>query len=179
MTDTDSIEAYVVQAAEHLFQYAIHRDEMSAILGALPLAVPEKRVALEYEIQALRIVSVGWAIAYHLSDDPLKTPLGEHYWENVRTFSQTLSTSASLTTGSDIDYFEILKQRLDLYVEALDAAGEITDPALAIGPAFAGVSGDKDDAMAMLAGSKMFSVTIGAVKEYLDGDPAQQASARG
>lgn len=175
MTDTDPIDAYVVQAAEHLFQYAIHRDDMTMILDTLPLAVPERRVALEYEIQALRIISVGWAIAFHLSDDPLKTPLGEHYWENVRSFSQALSSSASLTTGSVIDYFEILKQRLDLYVRALDAAGEIAEPAMAIGPAFAGACGDKDDAMAMLAGSKMFSLTIGAVKEYLDGDTVQKA----
>jgi hypothetical protein len=175
MTDTDTLEPHIAQAGEHLFQYAIHRDEMNLILDALPLSVPEKRVALEYEIQLLRIISVGWAIAYHLADSSLKTPLGQHFWENVRSFSSTLSTSASLTTGTDIDYFDILKQRLDLYVDALDAAGKVSEPAVAIGPAFADVCGDKEDACAVLAGSKMFSITINAVREYLDGALRQQA----
>lgn len=174
MTDTDTIDSYVAQAGEHLFQYAIHRDDMKSIIDALPLPVPEKRAALEYEIQLLRIISVGWAIAYYLADNRLKTPLGHQYWENVRSFSSTLSTSASLTVGSDIDYFDILKQRLDRYVGALDAAGKISDPAVAIGPAFADVCGDKDDACAILAGSKMFSMTIHAVREYLDGALTQQ-----
>ena len=174
MTDTDTIESPVARAGEHLFQYAIDRDEMKLILDALPLPVPEKRVALVYEIQLLRIISVGWAITYHLADNSLKTPLGQQYWENVRSFSSTLSTSASLTTGADIDYFDIIKQRLELYVNALDAAGKISEPAMAIGPAFAQACGDKDDACAVLAGSKMFQVAVNAVREYLDEALTQQ-----
>jgi hypothetical protein len=176
MTDKENINSPVAQAGGQLFHYAIDRGDMNFILDTLPLPVPEKRVALEYEIQLLRIISVGWAIAYYLADNSLKLPLGQHFWENVRAFSSTLSTSASLTVGSDIDYFDILKQRLDLYVGALDAAGQIPEPAMAIGPAFAEVCGDKDDACAILAGSKMFSMTIKAVREYLDGSAAQQAS---
>jgi hypothetical protein len=176
MTDTDTIDSHVAQVGEHLFQYAIHRDDMNFILDALPLDMPEKRAALEYEIQLLRIISVGWAIAYYLTDSRLKTPLAHQYWENVRSFSSTLSTSASLTVGLDINYFDILKQRLDLYVGALDAAGKISEPAVAIGPAFADVCGDKNDACAILAGSKMFSMTINAVGEYLDGARTRQDS---
>lgn len=174
MTDPDTMDSPVSQAGEHLFQYAIDRDEMKLILDALPLPVPEKRVALEYEIQLLRIIAVGWAIAYHLADSSLKTPLGNHYWENVRSFFSTLSTSASLTMGSDINYFDIIKQRLDVYVATLDASGKISEPTMAIGPAFADVCGDKEDACAILAGSKMFQMTINAVREYLD-DALMQA----
>lgn len=176
MTDTDTMDSPVAQAGEHLFQYAIDRDEMKLILDALPLPVPEKRAALEYEIQLLRIIAVGWTIAYHLAESNLKTPLGNHYWENVRSFSSTLSTSASLTMGSDIDYFDIIKQRLDLYVGALDASGNISEPTIAIGPAFADVCGDKEDACAILAGSKMFQMTINAVREYLDDALTQAGS---
>jgi len=117
---------------------------------------------------------VGWAIAFFLADSSLKTPLGQHFWEHIRGFSTTLSTSASLTVGSDIDYFDILKQRLDYYVDALDAVGKIPEPALAIGPAFAKICGDKDDALATLAGSKMFTHTITAVREYLEETAIQQ-----
>ena len=174
MTDTEKADNTIARAGEQLFQFAIDRGGMNAILDALPLEVPDKRVALEYEIQLLRIISVGWAIAFFLADSGLKTPLGHYFWDKIRDFSTTLSASASLTRGSDIDYFDILKKRLDLYVGALDAAGQIPEPAMAIGPALAGVCGDPDDACAILAGSKMFSLTINAVREYLDGTTTQQ-----
>ncbi len=174
MTDTEKADNTVARAGEQLFQFAIDRGDMNAILDALPLELPGKRVSLEYEIQLLRIISVGWAIAFFLADSGHKTPLSHHFWNNIRAFSTTLSTSASLTMGSDIDYFDILKRRLDIYLSALDAAGQIPEPAMAIGPAFAGVCGDPDDACAMLAGSKMFSLTINTVREYLGGTATQQ-----
>lgn len=168
MSDSETALPDIARIGEDLFQYAIDRVEMNIILDALPLEAPDQRATLEHEIQLLRIVSVGWAIAYFLVESPWKTPLGSLFWENVRSFSSTLSTSASLTVGTDIDYFDILKQRLDHYVAALDAAGSIPEPATAIGPAFAGVCGDKNDACAILAGSKMFFITLQAVREYLD-----------
>jgi hypothetical protein len=174
MTDTEQAEKTVARAGEQLFQFAIDRGDMNAILSALPMEAPDKRAALEYEIQLLRIISVGWAIAFFLTDRGLKSTLGQQFWNNIRSFSSTLSASASLTMGSDIDYFGVIKQRFDTYVGALDAAGRIPEPAMAIGPAFAGVCGDPDDPCAMLAGSKMFSLTIHAVREYLDGTATQQ-----
>ncbi len=168
MHDNPSDGRSSVPGADALFQFAIDRGDMHAILESLPLAVPEKRVAIEYEIQILRIVVVGWAIAFFLTESPLKDPLGQQYWEQVRSFSTTLSTSASVSVGSEIDYFEILKKRLDHYVAALDAAGQVPDPAAVVGPAFAAMSGDESDACAVLAGSKMFAHTIRAVREYLD-----------
>ncbi|BBO92291.1 hypothetical protein [Desulfosarcina ovata] len=167
MSDTENTDNDVPRAGNELFQFAIDRGDMNTILDRLPFDVPEKRVALEYEIQILRIISVGWAIAFFLGDSALKAPLGQQFWEHVRAFSETLSSSASLTVGTDIDYFDILKQRLDYYVAALDSAEGIDQPALAIGPAFAGVCGDRDDACTILAGSKMFVHTIDAVREYL------------
>ena len=174
MTNTEKTDDPVARAGEQLYRFAIDRTDMNTILDALPLEVPATRVALEYEIQLLRIISVGWAIAFFLADNGLKTALGQHFWDHIRAFSTTLSASASLSMGSDIDYFGILKKRLDLYVGALDAARQIPEPAVAIGPAFAGICGDADDACAILAGSKMFSLTINAVREYLDGAATQQ-----
>ena len=161
---------------EQLFQFAIDRGDMTAILDALPIEVPEKRTALEYEIQLLRIISVGWGISFFLEGDTLKDRLTQQYWEQIRVFSATLSTSATLTIGSDIDYFKIIKQRLDTYVDALNTAGKVPEPSMIIGPAFAAVCGDRDDALAVLAGTKMFSHTITAVREYLDQSVLQQES---
>jgi hypothetical protein len=169
MTENENTPDDIARAGELLFQYAIDRGDMNTILDGLPLAAPEKRGNWEYEIQLLRIISVGWAIAFFLADDGPKTELGQQFWEQVRTFSATLSTSASLTVGSDVDYFDTLKNRLDDYVGALDAAGKIPEPAMAIGPAFAEICGGKGDACAILAGTKMFAHTISAVREFLDG----------
>ncbi len=168
MTDPAKSAHAINRAAAQLFQFAIDRGDMKTILDALPWDAPEKRVILEHEIQILRIVSVGWAITFFLADSPLKTPLGRHYWQQVQELSETLSASATLTVGSDIDYFGILKTRLDEYVGALDAAGKIPQPAMAIGPAFAEICGDRNDACAVIAGSKMFVHTIRSVREHLD-----------
>jgi hypothetical protein len=167
MNATEKMDAQVARAGEQLFQFAVDRGDMRTILDSLPPTTQEKRAALEYEIQLLRIVSVGWAIAFFLADDPLKDPVGHHFWGNIRAFASTLSSSASLTVGTDIDYFDVVRQRLDFYVGALDRAGGVDQPAMAIGPAFAEVCGDKDDACATLAGGKMFTHTIHAVREYL------------
>ena len=56
MADEGKTADDIARAGEHLFQYAIDRADMAAILNALPLAAPEKRAALEYEIQLLRII---------------------------------------------------------------------------------------------------------------------------
>ena len=174
MPDFDGSNNPVVHAGEQLFQFAIDRGDMHAILDAMPGILPDKRGVLEYEIQMLRIISVGWAIAFFVEEFNIKTALGEHYWDHISAFSSTLSASASLTTGSEVVYFDTLKQRLDFYIGCLEAAGRIPEPVMAIGPAFAMTSGDPEDACAILAGSKMFSLTINAVREYLAGAIAQQ-----
>ena len=169
MSDIEKMAASIDNAGEQLFQFAIDRGDMKTILDALPVEMQAKRGVMEYEIQILRIITVGWAIAFFLADDQTGGALGELYWEHVRAFSGTLSASAAMAVNSDIDYFEILKQRLGDYLEALNSAGKIPEPAMVVGPAFAGVCGNKQDAGATLAGSKMFAHTLHAVREYLDG----------
>jgi len=174
MNASENIDALASRVGEQLFQFAIDRGDMQAILNSLPPTTQEKRASMEYEIQLLRIISVGWAIAFFLADDSLKNPVGQHFWENIRAFAATLSSSASLTVGTDIDYFDTVKQRLDFYVGTLDNSNGTDQPAMAIGPAFAETCGDKDDACATLAGSKMFTHTIHAVREYLQAAVDQQ-----
>ena len=170
---TDDLPA---RAGEQLFQFAIDRGDMKVILDTLPPMKAEQRALLEYEIQLLRIISVGWATAFFLAEDGLKETIGQQFWEKVRSFSATLSSSASLTVGSEIDYFDILRKRLDFYVGTLDDAGTVSQPAAIIGPAFAETCGDIDDPCATLAGSKMFTHTIHAVREYLNDTIGQQVA---
>jgi len=91
-----------------------------------------------------------------------------HAGQRQKEFSQNISTLTETTTGQQIDYFSILKERLDTYVAQMQTGPEDTrDPAAVMGPAFAAACGCPDNAIAILSGSKMFSLTLGAVKEYL------------
>lgn len=155
-------------AAENLFNYSIERNDLKYILSTLPETINEKMVSLEYEIQLLKMLTVGWAISFFLVDKQQKEMLSEKYWYLIREFSINLSSTTSMTTGQEIDYFETLKQRLDSYVTALEQAGKVSEPASVIGPVFAEKCGNTDDACAVLAGSKMFKTAVNAVKEYLE-----------
>ena len=71
-------------------------------------------------------------------------------------------------TGQDINYFQILKIRLDMYVEALAEKPETTEPVAIIGPEFSKVCGNADDIFSVMTGSRMFIMTVASVKEYLE-----------
>jgi hypothetical protein len=71
-------------------------------------------------------------------------------------------------TGQDIDYFQVLKDRLDMYVAALSQNPEAPEPATVIGPVFAETCGNREDIFTAMAGSKMFLSTLTNVRRYLD-----------
>ncbi len=73
-----------------------------------------------------------------------------------------------MMTGQKIDYFEILKERLDMYVKTLEQHPDVQDPATVIGPEFARTCGKAEDIFTFMAGSKMFMSSVGHVKEYLE-----------
>ena len=74
-----------------------------------------------------------------------------------------------VTSGKDIDYFNILKERLDKYVFVLQKNSEVqSGTSSIIGSTFAEICNADDNAVAILTGTKMFTLTLGSVKEYLD-----------
>ena len=168
MEDTANRKTAEEQAGEDLFHFAVDRDDMKTLLAALPEAAGTERGKVEYELGILRIVSVGWSIAYFLELSPHKKRLLEVYWKAVQEFAQNVSSAAGLMVGREIDYFEILKARLAMYVEAMRQKPEAREPAVVIGPAFARACGNEDDVYAVLTGTKMFIATVGRVKEYLE-----------
>ena len=116
----------------------------------------------------MKIISVGWSLSYFLSGSPQKDELSNLYWTAINDFSKDLSSTTEMMTGQKIDYFEILKERLDRYVNALEQQPEAQEPATVIGPEFARTCGNADDIFTFIAGSKMFMSTITRVKEYLE-----------
>ena len=103
--------------------------------------------------------------------DKNKGPLTQIFWDHIRETSNNISTLTKTTTGQDINYFDILKQRLDTYLATMRGnPDEAQNPANIMGPAFAAVcnSNSENESIVILIGTKMFTLTLGAVKEYLN-----------
>jgi hypothetical protein len=161
-------EARLRRTAEALFDFAIGREELKHIMTLLPEAAPVDRSKVEYELQLLKIITVGWSITYFLEAFPQKEPLAVLYWEAVREFSQRLSETTELMTGEDVNYFEVLRARLDVYVQALARKSDAAEPAAVIGPAFAGNCDAGGEVFTVMGGSRMFIAATGRVKQMLE-----------
>lgn len=167
--DTQEKKTPLEQAAEDLFNYAIERDDIKYLMAGLPQEADVKRATVEYELQILKIISVGWGASYFLEGTPKrKTALMELFWSAVNDFSKELSNTTGLMIGQDIDYFEILKERLDHYLQAMSKDPDADDPTLLIGPEFAKVCGNAEDIFSSMTGAKLFSNTVARVRQYLE-----------
>ncbi len=155
-------------AARDLFNFAVAREDIKAVVAALHPNAQTPRHTIEYELAILKIISVGWSLAYFLEHSPHKTRLAENFWAAIREFSQTISSATGLMTGQDIDYFQILKDRLNTYVTAMNERPEAKEPAAVMGPEFARTCGVADDVFTVMAGARLFIGTTGRVKAYLE-----------
>ena len=158
----------VEKMREDLLNFAVDREDIKWLMERLPKEANIERNTVEYELQILKIISVGWSISYFLENSPLKNPVLEPFWMAIYEFSQRLSTTTGLMIGKDIDYFQILKERLDMYVNALARHPDAAEPAPVIGRVFARTCGNVDDLFTFMTGSKMFISTTGRVREYLE-----------
>ena len=168
METQEKTPSKIEQAASDLFNYAIDREDVKWLMAHLSEKADVKRTTVEYELPILKIISVGWNLSYYLPDSPQKEELSNLYWTAINDFSKDLSKTTEMMTGQQIDYFEILKERLDMYVKALEKQQDVQDPAAVIGPEFAKTCGNADDIFAFMTGSKMFMSVIARVKEYLE-----------
>jgi len=167
MENSEEKKSEIKNARDNLFNFAIDREDIKWLMENLPKEADIKRDTVEYELQLLKIISVGWSISYYLENSPHKDQLLELFWMAVYEFSQQLSKTTELMIGHDIDYFQVLRDRLDMYVEAMAQKPDAPEPAIVIGPEFARTCGNVDDVFTFMTGSKMFISTIGRVKEYL------------
>ncbi len=155
-------------AAQDLFDFAVDREDIKTVMAVLHPNARTPRHTLEYELAILKIISVGWSLAYFLEHSPHKTRLAENFWAAIREFSQTVSATTGLMTGQDIDYFQILKDRLNSYVTAMNEKPEANEPAVVMGPEFARTCCHADDVFTVMTGARLFIATIGSVKTYLE-----------
>ena len=168
MENLSEQKSCIEQAAENLFNFAVDREDVKILMANLHESAEIQRNSVEYELQILKIISVGWAIPYFLANHPQKELIGACYWQAIQGFSQNLSETFGLVVGQSIDYFQILKERLERYVNALQRKPKALEPAAVIGPEFADACGNRNDVFTVMTGSRMFIATIGSVKQYLE-----------
>jgi hypothetical protein len=167
--DPQKKNTVVEQAGEDLFDFASERDDVKWLLSRLSDQTKAKPATVDYELQILKFVCVGWSISYFMSGTPKKKAhLLELYWQAVNTYASDLSQATGLMIGQDLDYFETLKTRLDYYLKIMAGSPETADPVAVIGPAFAQQCGAADDLFATITGAKMFSTTMNRVRRYLE-----------
>lgn len=167
MESTPPFASCIDAAAEDLFHFAIDREDVKWLVASLQEDSSADRNTVEYELQILKIIFVGWGISYALQDLPHRQELAERYWKIVYEFSQKISATTGLMTSREIDYFQIVRLRLDKYLAAMQQDSS-ADPTGIIGREFALFCDDAEDIFTALTGSKLFTSAIGRVKEYLE-----------
>lgn len=168
MKNTESETSPVRQAARDLFDFAVDRTDTKELMAGLHAEADINRTTVEYELPILKIITVGWSISYFINHPPYKTAVSESFWNAIREFAQGLSETTGLMTGHDIDYFQAIKDRLNMYLDAINNKPDAPEPAAVIGPEFAGACGNREDVFTIMSGSRMFIATAGSVKSYLE-----------
>jgi hypothetical protein len=158
----------VAEAAENLVSFALERSEPIQILNQLPPDGNLNLTAMEYEIRLLKILTVGWAIAFFSDPGGAKNSLTEIFWNSIHSFALNLSSLSSASMGKDFNYFDVLKERLEAYVAELQKVSQACDPTAVIGPRFAEFCGHKDHPLAIQSGRKIFQVALSGVRTYLE-----------
>lgn len=168
MENLSEPKSAVEQAAEDLFNFAIDREDIKKLMATLSESAAIKRDSVEYELQILKIITVGWAIPYCLENSGQKDQITACYWHTIQHFSQNLSETFGLIIGQEIDYFQVLKDRLETYLNAMHLKPDAPEPAVVIGPEFAAACGNRNDVFTVMTGSRMFVSTVACVKQYLE-----------
>ncbi len=168
MTQSENEKTSVEQVGENLFNFAMDREDIKLFIENLADEANCKPAAVEYELQLLKIIATGWSLSFFLENSSQRDQIAENFWKLIHGFSADLSETTGLMTGHDLNYFQIVKSRLDEYVDILADQPEATEPAAVIGPAFAGFCGDADDIYTIMVGSRMFIITVARVKDYLE-----------
>ena len=153
---------------KNLAEYAVDRDDIKTLVHNLPRDQNINTVTVDYELQLLKIISVGWGLSVCLSDSPMKNKIAEEFWSLIRSISKDISQVTNMMIGHDLDYFQTIKERFDHYVRSLDKCIVKTEPASAIGPAFAECCKAADNPFIIITGARIFTYSVRGVKEYLE-----------
>ncbi|MGD8366587.1 MAG: hypothetical protein PVG78_03010 [Desulfobacterales bacterium] len=155
------------QLSHRLLNIAVNQRETKADISGVQSKAAVNWVAVEYEMQMMRIVAVGWAISYFSSEAAAPENLSETFWEGVGVYCAAVSSMTAPVLGSGSDYFGTVRQRLDHYVQVMAHFPDVADPARVIGPTFAKLCGCGENADVISLGRRVFSRCLARVQEQL------------
>lgn len=168
MENMERASANLDDSLEILVAVALDRNDIQQLIKGLPENDGISPVTMEYELQLLKIITVGWGIAYFLENAPEKTVVLEAFWNRINELSKNISAALAPTLGNEFDYFSILKERLDLYVTEMGKAADVSDPGIMVGPLFAKLCGEEAHDYLVVSGKAVFHLSLGDVKKYLE-----------
>jgi hypothetical protein len=157
---------------EGLFNFAIDREDVKWLVANLPAEATAEANTVEYELQLVKIIFVGWSILYSMEECARRQEMAERYWQAIHELSANISQTTGLMIGKEVDYFAAVRERLDQYLGALQQDNG-ADPAGVVGREFARCCGAPDDLFTAMAGSRLFVATISRTKEILPPSPAR------
>ena len=82
----------VEEASHNLLNFSVNREALARALEYFPYGEDVNPVTIEYELQVLRIVSVGWGVAFFMEEHPKKEALTETFWNGVQAFAGAISS---------------------------------------------------------------------------------------
>lgn len=156
------------EIGENLANFSLDRESVLYALSRLPEDDFINKVTVEYEIQLLKILSVGWAISYFMEDHPEKNLLIKKFWDVLFEFSKNISSVTSISIGKEVDYFRTLKDRIDYYINVVSATPDVKDTVAVIGQSFADLCGSKDNVHVIMAGNRVFYHALEGVKHCFE-----------
>jgi hypothetical protein len=167
-TFTPSHRPAPTRAADDLLAYAIDRQDIKWCLAHLPSKSSPNLARIDSELQMLKIIAVGWGLTHRLVDSPLKAPFQEAYWKAVQDFSVRFSETTALLIGQRIDYFQTIRDRLNLYLAAVrDLGPSGGDAGRIIGITLARLCDCGEDLPVGMAAARIFNSALARVGEYL------------
>jgi len=160
--------------AHALFEYAIDPQDVKWLLDQLPNEYDDFKNTIEYELRLLKIVVTGWAIQLCVQGGQSNEKTAEEFWTAIYEFSARISETASLTMDARIDYFGLVKERLDLYLTVMTEQGERGQPASTVGECFARLCDRNQDLLTVHTGARLFVSVVERVHRFLSGEEPEK-----
>ncbi|MDY0131309.1 MAG: hypothetical protein RBR53_01445 [Desulforegulaceae bacterium] len=156
------------QIANSLFSYSVSRDDLKTLAKEIIENTDAEEQTLLYELQILKIITTGVSINYLIKSLEKKNEISKFYWEYILEFSKSVTEAAKSYSNVDIDYFKVIKDKLDYYLEKLSENKNAPEPASVIGPAFATQCSMEENVFTILGGAKLYKGVMAGLKAYYE-----------
>lgn len=161
-------ETTVQEAADVLCEFSFDKTDIKPLWENYPSIEEKERVAFEYELQLLKIISVGWGLSYITGKSAFKENLADLFWKRIKDTASSLSQIAASTMGKEVDYFQAITERFEFYINVISGASETQTPGSVISQAFAAICKKEDDPYTVIAAKRVFNMSLTGVTAYME-----------